>query len=124
MASAGVKALTEKDYHRVEAALRLHNGIILQAAAALGVHRHTLRRYIDEYPDLEDVRAEADEELIDVAESHLVTNIKEGDMKTIRWYLERKGKNRGFNTRNEVTGADGSPLEFQTIQRKVVAPDE
>lgn len=35
--------------------------------------------------------------------------INSGDMKTSRWYLERKAK-REFSSRHEHTGADGTPI--------------
>lgn len=107
---------------KVEKALREHNGIILYAAQACGVHRHTMRKFIDDHPELEEVRQQADEELLDVAESHIATNLKSGEMKTVRWYAERKGKNRGYVTRVEETGKDGEPLQFGTIERTVVDP--
>lgn len=109
---------------RAEKALREHNGIILKAAEACGVHRHTMRKFIDEHPELELVREEAEEELLDVGEAAVVTAIKAADMKTVRWHLERKGKQRGYTTRQEMTGADGGPLETSTIERRIVDPDE
>lgn len=106
---------------KVEKALRAHSGIILKAAEACGVHRHTMRKFIDEHPELEEVRKEADEELLDVGEAHIVNAVTTGDLKTIRWHLERKGKDRGYTTRGELTGADGGPLEgMHTIRREIV----
>ena len=34
---------------------------------------------------------------------------------TSKWYLERKGKNEGFNSRTELTGADGKDLTMQNF---------
>ena len=36
--------------------------------------------------------------------------IEEGDKGLSQWYLERKGKDEGFSTRIEQTGADGKEL--------------
>lgn len=108
---------------KVKKALREHHGIILRAAEACGVHRHTMRAFIDKHPELEEVRTQADEELLDVGESWVTTAIKSGDMKTIRWHLERKGKQRGYTQRVEQTGADGAPLEYTEIRRTVVDPE-
>lgn len=83
----------------------------------------TFYKFMEEHPELKDVRNECDEELLDVAEASVVSAIHEGkDMKTVRWYLERKGKERGYVTRQEQTGADGEPLQFQAIERTVVRP--
>jgi hypothetical protein len=104
------------------AALRAENGIIMYAAKRLKVDRMTLSRYMEKHPELQEVREEASEVLVDIAERHLEKNIKAGEMKTIRWYLDRKGKNRGYATRVEQTGPDGRPLEFETIERRIVDP--
>lgn len=108
---------------KAEKALREHNGILKFAAEACGVSRMTFYRFMEKHPELEEVRAEADEELLDVGEAHVAKAIQGGDLKTIRWQLERKGKNRGYTTRQEQTGADGGPLEFGTVERRIVDPE-
>ncbi len=112
--------MSKLSYKKVAEALRLHHGVLKYAADACGVHRHTMRKFVDDHPELEEVRKEAEEDLLDVGEGHVATAIKAGDMKTVRWQLERKGKNRGYVTRHEETGADGGPIEFGTIRREVV----
>lgn len=104
-------------------ALREHDGIIKYAAEACGVSRPTFYKFMEAHPELEEVRQEADEELLDIGEGHVRTALKGGDLKTIRWHLERKGKNRGYNTRVEQTGADGGPLEYGAVERRVVDPE-
>lgn len=104
-------------------ALREHHGVILYAAEACGVARQTFWKFMKDNPELEDVRNECEEGLLDIGEKHLTTAIGTGDMKTIRWHLERKGKNRGYTTRQETTGADGAPLEIAQIERRVIDPD-
>lgn len=103
-------------------ALRVHRGIILRAAEACGVDRSTFYKFMEKHPELKDVRNECDEELLDVAEANVIKALDDEDMKTTRWYLERKGKERGYVTRQEQTGADGEPLQFQAIERTVVTP--
>lgn len=108
---------------KAEKALREHHGVIKYAAEACGVSRQTFWRFMQDHPELEEVRQECDEELLDIGETHIHTAIVEGkDMKTIRWHLERKGKNRGYTTRQEQTGADGGPLEYETVERRIVDP--
>lgn len=108
----------------VAKALAAHHGILSKAAEALGVTRAGLYKFMERNPDLEEVRKEATETLIDVAEGHLATALQGGDLKSIRWYLERQGKNRGYTTRVESTGADGEPLQYQTVERVIVDPQE
>lgn len=107
---------------KAEKALREHNGVILYAAEACGVSRQTFWRFMQVHPELEEVRAECDETLLDIGDKYISDALKNGDMKTIRWYQERKGKNRGYTTRQEQTGADGGPLEFGEVRRTVVDP--
>lgn len=108
---------------KAEKALREHHGIILKAAEACGVSRPTFYKFMQKHPHLEEVRQEADEELLDIGEAAVVKAIKGEDMKTVRWHLERKGKNRGYTTRQEQTGADGGPLEYETVERRIVDPE-
>ena len=109
-------------YEKVKEALILHNGIVLYAAKACGVARYTLYKFMDAHPDLKEIRANATEELIDIAENRVLEAIEKGELKTVRWYLERLGKDRGYVTRSETTGKDGAPLEIGEITRTVVAP--
>lgn len=109
---------------KAEKALREHNGIVLKAAEACGVTRKTFYRFMEKHPHLQEVREEVDETLLDVAEAHVITDLHAGERKTIRWYLDRKGKDRGYTTRQEQTGRDGGPLEFGEVERVIVDPDE
>lgn len=106
----------------VEKALLEHHGILLKAAEALQCSRQALYNFLERFPELNAVREEASERLVDVAESHLASALQDGDMKTIRWYMERKGKNRGYTTRVEQTGMDGGPIEFGVPEYDVVEP--
>lgn len=107
----------------VTEALQRHSGILLHAATALGVSRQSVYNFIQKHPELEEVRREAVEGLIDIAEGHLKVSLTDGDMKSIRWYLERQGKNRGYTTRVEQTGAEGGPLEYEKIERTIIDPE-
>ncbi|KFG66735.1 helix-turn-helix domain-containing protein [Microvirga sp. BSC39] len=110
-------------YQRVEQALREQGGLIAQAAVVLSVQRSTLYRFIANNPELEAVREEATEALLDTAEAHLARAVEAGDMKAIRFFLERKGKHRGYSTRVETTGADGGPVRLGGVEYEVVEPD-
>ena len=64
------------------------------------------------------------ESMIDLAESKLFKNIHEGDMKSVRFFLERKGKIRGYAARTELTGADGVPLPMGVDKERKLTPQE
>ena len=107
---------------RVAQALNATGAIVADTTGVLGVSRQALYKFMERHPDLRVLRTEIEEELLDIAESNVIAAIRAGDMKTVRWFLERKGKDRGYSTRQETTGADGGPLEFGVVERRVVDP--
>lgn len=117
---AGTKLSVDK----VTTALRKYRGIMSKTAEACGVSRETIVRFIKNNPELKAVRDEEDEILLDVAESSVIDAIENADMKTTRWFLERKGKERGYVTRQEQTGKNGEPLQVSKIKRVIVDPDK
>lgn len=46
----------------------------------------------------------------DMAESIIHESLKAKDLETAKWFLTHKGKDRGYATRVETTGADGGPI--------------
>jgi hypothetical protein len=100
---------------RVEQALRSTGNIKTIAAHVLGVHRATLYRFLELHPRLVEFASEIQEELLDVAEAKVIQLLKDGDMPTVRWFLELKGKDRGYTRRAEVTGPAGAPIETRQM---------
>ncbi|RUW81556.1 helix-turn-helix domain-containing protein [Mesorhizobium sp. M2A.F.Ca.ET.067.02.1.1] len=105
--------LTEKDMPRVIETLRQYGGIKSVAADKLNVSRTTLYAFLNEHQPALDAAAEIDDEIKDIAEGKVIMAIRAGDMQTVRWYLELKGKDRGYVRRVEQTGKDGGPIETQ-----------
>lgn len=104
-------ALTDKDVNRVIAMLRQCGGIKTVAAEKLNVSRSTLYLFLNDHPEIQEASADIEEELLDVAEDRVVIAIRSGEMPTVRWYLELKGKERGYVRRVETTGKNGGPVE-------------
>jgi ribosome-binding protein aMBF1 (putative translation factor) len=102
---------TVLDVGRVIQAMRAMAGIKTAAAQALKVSRTTLYAFLAEHPEIGEELDEIQEELLDVAESQVVKAINAGDRQTVRWYLELKGRGRGYVRRFEATGKDGGPIE-------------
>lgn len=73
-------------------------------AKALGMSRPTLTKRMNDYPDLKEMMESAQESLIDTAESQLMKLIKLGHFPSIKFFLERKGRNRGYGQFVEVSG--------------------
>lgn len=98
---------------KVKLAIEQAGGIRSAAARTLKVSRVTLWRFINRHPALQEFLAEVDEEVLDMAEVKILQAIRAGDMHTVRWFLECKGKDRGYTRRVETTGKDGGPIEVK-----------
>jgi len=87
-------ALRDYTAEQVATALRQADGIITDAAEALGCSRSTIYRAMDEYVTVKEAREEAQADLVGEAESQLAQKMREGDMKAIRMILrtQRPGK--------------------------------
>lgn len=107
---------------RVERALRENFGIKGPTAEALGCNRSSLWEFMEKHPELKEVVKEIEEGTLDLAENVISKSIKDGNVKTAQWYAERKGKDRGYSTRVETTGANGEPIKHTEIRRTIVDP--
>ncbi len=85
-----------------EQALRESDGLVAQAARALGMSRQGLHLRIAASDYLQSVIRDIEEETLDVAEGVIRKALKNDDGPTARWYAERKGKQRGYATKSEV----------------------
>jgi hypothetical protein len=77
-------------------------GMITIAARRLGCGRKTIYEYMKRHPEIVEAREEAEERMLDFAESKLFTKISDGDMTAIIWFLKTKGKKRGYVERQEM----------------------
>lgn len=72
-------------------------GLISAIAAKLKVHYHTVLNYANKYETVRQAIQEEQDKILDKAESNLFVRIKEGDEDTSKWFLARKGKQRGYS---------------------------
>lgn len=103
-------------------ALEQSGGLVSPAADALKIHRTTLHGWLRDDPELQKAKESARERVLDLAESKLIANIKEGKEASIFFTLKTLGKKRGFVERHEFTGADGGPV--QIIGTQILPPLE
>ena len=92
------RALTGRE---VSLALKSANGSILAAAEALGVATAKLSRFIHARPKFVEMLKGFREALVDVAESHLIDKVHEGDWKAVSLTLTTLGRKRGYTTSEE-----------------------
>jgi hypothetical protein len=110
----------------VAGALTRQAGVVTSAAKALNCAPNTIYRYLREYPELKQVRAEAKTATIDLAEAMLITKIKEGHMTAIIFYLKTQAKDRGYVERRELAGPDGAgiPVDVHSPDLSQLSADE
>tara|TARA_R110000823_G_scaffold312759_1_gene439689 strand:- start:3588 stop:3950 length:363 start_codon:yes stop_codon:yes gene_type:complete len=80
------------------------------AAQILSCQRSTIYNYMEKYPALNNAISDAREQMLDVAETALMTNIKDKHPSSVFFYLKTIGKNRGYVERVENTGKDGKDI--------------
>ena len=73
------------------------SGLISAIATKLGVHYRTVLRYRDQHESVRHAIEEEKEKMLDTAESNIHVKIQEGDMDASKWFLARKGKDRGYS---------------------------
>lgn len=74
---------------------------ITAACAALNITRQTFYSRKAKSKKLQELVDEADESLLDFAESKLVEHINDGDVTSLIFFLKTKGKKRGYVERSE-----------------------
>lgn len=89
-------------------ALRESRGLLSHAATRLGVTNEAMRLRVNKSPTLQQVRTEAREAILDVAESSLYEAMRRGDAWAVCFALKTLGKDRGYverlEERREVSG--------------------
>jgi hypothetical protein len=95
-------------------ALETSLAVVTTASALADVSRATHYRWMQEDKDYADAVNDLQEVALDFAESALQKQIAKGDTTAIIFYLKTKGKKRGYIERQELTGAEGGPLNIQS----------
>lgn len=93
-------------------ALKGTAGVYKEIAQRLNTSVHQVKKYLDR-PGWEDMREawrEEKDRVMDLAEDAVARAIECEDLelatKNARWYLERKGKDKGYSDRLEIEGGD------------------
>lgn len=90
---------------------------ITAACAALNITRQTFYTRKAKSKKLQELVEEADESLLDFAESKLVEHINDGDVTSLIFFLKTKGKKRGYVERTEH---DVNANPFQELMESVI----
>lgn len=114
--------------------LRKAKGVVLYACEAIGIDTQTHYKWMTTDPDYKEVVEGIQRDCLDFAERQLFKLMEgaeyeimtEHGIQTLRdapsatatiFYLKTKGKSRGYVERQEITGAEGGPIQ-------IIAPDE
>lgn len=94
---------------------------ITAACAALNITRQTFYTRKAKSKKLQELVEEADESLLDFAESKLVEHINDGDVTSLIFFLKTKGKKRGYVERTEH---DVNANPFQELMESVTDEED
>ena len=121
------------DEEEIEDALHVAHGLVASAAKMLSasgrkISRQGVQKYIDKSERLKAVLHEERETLKDFAEGELYKLMKAGDKSAIMFFLKCQAKDRGYIERQEMTGANGTPIAGDKaipleVKINVVKPD-
>ena len=104
---------TEQHKKAILEALEKSLGVVTTACRTVGIGRTTFYQWLQDdeafAKQVDDIQNIA----LDYAESQLHKQIGDGSTAATIFYLKTKGKKRGYVERQEITGADGMPNNFQ-----------
>jgi hypothetical protein len=81
---------------------------ITSSCEALGIDRKTFYNWRNKNAKLDEALKDAEDSILDFAESKLIEHINDGDTTCLIFMLKTKGKNRGYVERHEqeIGGSD------------------
>lgn len=94
---------------------------ITAACAALNITRQTFYTRKAKSKKLQELIEEADESLLDFAESKLIEHINNNDITSLIFFLKTKGKKRGYVERTEH---DVNANPFQELMESVIDKED
>jgi hypothetical protein len=116
MAKTSVKAAVK--------AIKESKGFVTQAAKSLGISRRQLHNIINNHPTVKEALEDAREAMKDFAEGKMFQGISDGNPTLIIFYAKTQMKDRGYVERQEITGADGGPIETVNIDYSKLSDDQ
>mgnify|MGYP004653631295 CR=1 FL=1 len=89
----------------------------------MGCSRVTVYAYIQKHPELKEAYEDEKETILDICEEGLLSKIYSQDFEAIKYYLERKGKSRGYGGLDRFgKGPDDTAVEEKQIVGVLVTP--
>lgn len=91
-------------------------GAVYVAAARLKCSHTTVYKYINDHPEVKEIKEYYDGELVDYGEIALRTSVLNKEPWAVKYLLSTKGKDRGYTERQEITGANGGSIPIQFVR--------
>lgn len=99
--------------------------IISYACESVGISRPTYYRWRQEDENFNEECQSIEEYVIDLVEGKLLTNINEGDVTSIIFYLKTKGKKRGYVERVQTEDiSDREPVKVEIVMPNLSHEDQ
>ena len=95
------------------AAIPKSAGIITTIARRVGCDWHTAKRYINDYPTINQAYRDEEERTKDMAEATVLKSIEKGETGDAKWYLSRKAKDRGYGDAKDINLGGNVALKWR-----------
>lgn len=99
-------------------------GVQAILAQKIGVSRQAINQYINDHPDINKYLELAEEEAVDIGESKLMQNIAAGKERSLLFFLERKGKKRGYGKEIKIEGDNPYNSEIERWKKIIEEIEE
>ena len=97
-------------------AIKDSGGIVSRIAEKLQCNWTTANYYVNMYDVTKQAYADEKDQILDIAESSLLSNIQQGNMDATKYYLSKKGKCRGYGDNVELSGGVSVALENSVLK--------
>jgi len=85
-------------------------GVVTSACQQVNISRSLFYKYLNEDSDFKEKVEDINDICLDFVETQLFKRIKEGSDSCIFYYLNNKGKKRGYNTKEVVERVEDLPV--------------
>lgn len=99
-------------------AIRNSSGVISIIAERVGCCRQTVATALKNDPIAKEYYDAECDTVLDIAEVVVIDSIKNQDVNTAKWYLERKGAKRGYNPSVELKGNATETITLNFIDKE------
>ena len=91
-------------------------GNLSAVARKYNVSRASVCDLVAKRPNLQKIMEDARESRLDAAEDKLGQKIEDGEGWAVCFFLKTQGKKRGYVERQELTGAEGQPMQISVVR--------